>query len=308
MSGSEEQINHGHQLIGVLRSLIIAGMMACVIVSLVGLVQRIAPYWPGGYLAVLAFLVCLEGIASERLLKGRSLDSTSRLQLRAAEGVIIMIALRLVLSLLLGWDNLVRDAYRWLANPGAIFDLAYLITSVVLVAVWYTSVSLANDLLTLETCPADVPAPPITSDEYWLWITRPRDKPDTRAAMRHLNSTFLGGGILLLLFAGLSRLDVELVTRLAHPSTPGIIINACRYWRPGSSRRKPGGGKIQTPALTLPQVRVLIAGLLNRLLKVHQAERIRRTVNRRLKRNEEARLYHWRRRKRLPPRRFDQRT
>ena len=58
----------------------------------------------------------------------------------------------------------------------------------------------------------------------------------------------------------------------------------------------------------MPQVRVLIAGLLNRVLKVHQAERIRRTVNRRLKRNEEARLYHWRRRKRLPPRRFDQRA
>jgi hypothetical protein len=31
----------------------------------------------------------------------------------------------------------------------------------------------------------------------------------------------------------------------------------------------------------------------------------RRTVNRRLRRNEEARLYHWRRRNRLPPRRLD---
>jgi hypothetical protein len=32
-----------------------------------------------------------------------------------------------------------------------------------------------------------------------------------------------------------------------------------------------------------------------------------RTASRRLKRNEEARLYHWRQRNRLPPRRFDQR-
>jgi hypothetical protein len=31
-------------------------------------------------------------------------------------------------------------------------------------------------------------------------------------------------------------------------------------------------------------------------------------VNRRLRRNEEARFYHWQRRKRLPPRRFDQRA
>ena len=53
---------------------------------------------------------------------------------------------------------------------------------------------------------------------------------------------------------------------------------------------------------------MMIAGLLNRMLKVHGPERIRRTMNRRLARNEEARLYHWRQRKRLPPRRFDQRT
>jgi len=65
---------------------------------------------------------------------------------------------------------------------------------------------------------------------------------------------------------------------------------------------------MRTPALTVPQARVLIAGLLNRSLQCHQAARIRRNMNRRLQRNEEARLYRWRQRKRLPPRRFDQRT
>jgi hypothetical protein len=53
---------------------------------------------------------------------------------------------------------------------------------------------------------------------------------------------------------------------------------------------------------------VLIAGLLHRLLDWDQPERISRKVNRRLRRNEEARFYHWQRRKRLPPRRFDQRA
>jgi hypothetical protein len=55
-------------------------------------------------------------------------------------------------------------------------------------------------------------------------------------------------------------------------------------------------------------VRVLIAGLINRLLNSQRAAHIRRTVQRRLRRNEEARLYHWRQRNRLPPRRFNQRT
>jgi hypothetical protein len=56
------------------------------------------------------------------------------------------------------------------------------------------------------------------------------------------------------------------------------------------------------------QARVLIAGLLNRLLNSQRATHIRRTMQRRLRRNEEARLYHWRQRNRLPPRRFNQRT
>jgi hypothetical protein len=48
--------------------------------------------------------------------------------------------------------------------------------------------------------------------------------------------------------------------------------------------------------------------LLSRALGCHRPERVRRAINRRLRRNEEARLYHWRRRNRLPPRRLDQRT
>ena len=65
---------------------------------------------------------------------------------------------------------------------------------------------------------------------------------------------------------------------------------------------------MRTPALTVPQLRVLLAGVLNRMLGCQRPTHIRRTTNRRLRRNEEARLYHWRQRKRLPPRRFDQRT
>ena len=88
----------------------------------------------------------------------------------------------------------------------------------------------------------------------------------------------------------------------------GITTRHCRCWRPGSSPRKPGGEKIRTPALTVPQVRVLIAGMLNRALGCQRLTHIRRTMQRRLDRNEGARLYHWMQRKRLPPRRFNQRT
>jgi SRSO17 transposase len=67
-------------------------------------------------------------------------------------------------------------------------------------------------------------------------------------------------------------------------------------------------GQTQVPALTVPQTRVLIAGILDRALGTYRAGHKRRTVQRRLRRNEEARLYHWRSLNRLPPRRLELRT
>jgi hypothetical protein len=53
-------------------------------------------------------------------------------------------------------------------------------------------------------------------------------------------------------------------------------------------------GKKRAPALTVPQVRVLIAAVLDQALGCQRPERLRRTRTRRLERNEEARCYHWR--------------
>ena len=62
-----------------------------------------------------------------------------------------------------------------------------------------------------------------------------------------------------------------------------------------------------TPALTVPQLAVVIAVLLRRRWGGDHPEHLCRTVTRRLVRNELARFYHWRRRKRLAPNRVDQR-
>ena len=52
----------------------------------------------------------------------------------------------------------------------------------------------------------------------------------------------------------------------------GIIIKRFRCWRPGSSRRKPGRGKKSTPAITVPQVRAMLASSLHRKLNCDHPE------------------------------------
>jgi len=66
-------------------------------------------------------------------------------------------------------------------------------------------------------------------------------------------------------------------------------------------------GKVWTPAVTVRQVRKLMAGVLQRRLGSYREEVIRRTATRRLRRSEEARFYHWKAHNRLAPLRLGQR-
>jgi hypothetical protein len=61
-----------------------------------------------------------------------------------------------------------------------------------------------------------------------------------------------------------------------------------------------------TPALTVPQVQELIAGVLQRQLGTSRSEYMSRTASRRLRRIGEARFYRWKALKRLPPLRVKQ--
>jgi hypothetical protein len=230
MSGVELEAGHESRLVRVYRTVLISGMMGCIVLSLVGLVQRVVPYWPGQYLALFAFLVCVEGIVSSRLLEEHVAEHSSRLQIRVAEWVIIASLLRLLVSLLGGWVALLSDVIRWLGNPFAMFDDVYMITSIVLFLVWQTGIYMAKDLRVLGAEPVHEQSPPITSDEYWIWVSRPRGSVDSEAALRHLSSTFVWGGVLLLVFAGLSRVDIELMVGMRHPPTPGIVLNVLLYF------------------------------------------------------------------------------
>jgi len=230
MSGSDLRAERSTGAASYVRSLLIGGMMTCIVISLASLLRRVVPHWAGWHLGLLAFVVCVEGIAAERFTGGLSIAGRSRAELRVVECVIIMILLRVVLSLLGGWAQLTHDASRWVIDPHLVFDVEYLISGIVLLFVRFTGIGLAEDLQALEASPARDPAPRTTSNEFWFWITRPRGTADSIGALDRLSRTFRWGGVLLLLFAGLARLDVDLLFRMEHPSTPGVIVNALAYF------------------------------------------------------------------------------
>jgi hypothetical protein len=100
--------------------------------------------------------------------------------------------------------------------------------------------------------------------------------------------------------AGLGHYQVRTWTGWHHHQALALVA---AWFLTQETRR----GKKHTPALTVPQVRWALAGLLRRVLGCDRGEVLRRTMRRRLRRNEEARFYHYKSRRRLAPQRLNQR-
>jgi hypothetical protein len=83
----------------------------------------------------------------------------------------------------------------------------------------------------------------------------------------------------------------------------GIITSRCRCWRCGSLSWSGDGRGGKTPAVTVGQMRAIFTELLRK--HPPTAREIAEAVSRVLRRNEEARIYHWySKTKEFPPRRI----
>ena len=94
--------------------------------------------------------------------------------------------------------------------------------------------------------------------------------------------------------AGLAEYQVRTWEGWHHHQTLSLLAT---WFLTQETRR----GKKWTPAITVPQIRFAIGLLLHRKLGCDKPARIRRTMTRRLQRNEQARQYHWRSHNRLAP-------
>ncbi len=208
------------------RILAVATMMACIASAVAEAVRRVATGFDPALLVGLAFLVCLEGIATDRLARQLP-DASQRLRLRLVEWVVILLLLRLALPLAQGPAMLAASVARWIAVPQSLIDGGLLAGAILLFGVWILALKMSQALEALGP-EADAP-PPKDSAAYYAWLTRPR--ADTHGeGWAGLIQLFLTGGVVLLLGGALARVDVGAALSLRHPAIAGIVGNALLYF------------------------------------------------------------------------------
>ncbi len=213
------------------RPLVIAGMMTCVVISIVEVVELIVPAWDERYLVLLAFGITLEGIYSERLIKRRRIRGLDRLKFRLIEVVVILLALKFVGYLPLGLNRLLADMALWPWDISTFFSGDYLLEALLLLAVWQMALFIVQDLYIIET--GAEPATPKSGGDpisRYLRLTRSRPFIDRHAALGRIVESFFWGGAVLLACSGLARLGLAQVFDFHRPPLVGIMVNALIYF------------------------------------------------------------------------------
>ena len=211
------------------RILLVAGMMACLASAAGELARRVVPTFDPVPLVALAFLVCLEGVASDRLLRQLP-EASMRLRLRLVEWVVILLLARLVLLPAQGWEAAYAALAQWVVRPQSLVDAGFVAASLLLFVVWESGILMARALEALGP-EADEP-PPKDSAAYYAWLTRPR-AASSGQGWENLSHLYLGGGAALLVCSGLARLDISAALSLRHPVIAGIVLNALLYFALG---------------------------------------------------------------------------
>lgn len=194
----------------VFRPLAVGGMVGCIALSLVHLIQLLFPTWRGTFIVVGCIVAAVEANYSYRLIQSRRLRGSSVLQFRAVEIVLFLILLRVGAYVGDPWRDVVRELRTWPQDPLRILDLEVLYAFVLVLFSWAASTKTTYDL-------ERIGEPPI-QDKFYV---RP---------VEALVGRFFWGGVLLLSTVGLTRIGISSLLDLSRPSVPGLIANVLVYF------------------------------------------------------------------------------
>lgn len=200
-----------------------AAMIACLMVVVVRFAQALAPDWQGEYLLPLTFFMAVEAMLSQRLMREHDFLSREWILYRAAEWVVILVGVKLLLYALRGFGQLFRDLPGWKTDfINSFFTGEYLFVVGTLIVTAGIASIFGELLARLE------------GDEKLLRLERESGIVGERpAARRSLANLILVLGAVMIFLSGILRLDWEALWGEAPPRWSGAAFTVVVYFTLG---------------------------------------------------------------------------
>jgi len=192
-----------------LQPLIVGIMVGCIAIAITQLLHQIAPDWNSTYFLITPILAAFAGHTTYHIARKRYRSGSDRLRLQIIELAFIFVLLKTATyldnTLVEIWENI----RQWPQDIFYLFDLETLTAFAIACAAWFSAAHTARDL--------EAVADPL--------IYKGEAGP-----MERLSQRFLAGGMALLFFSGLARIEISTLLDPDRPATRGLALNVLIYF------------------------------------------------------------------------------
>ncbi|GAB4498355.1 MAG: hypothetical protein OHK0052_11550 [Anaerolineales bacterium] len=198
--------------------LLVAGLMATLSVGFIQFAHRFYPNWNLTFLPPVCFLISLQAAYSRAYLHHNLIDWNTRegFTYRAAEVIVWLAVLRLLVYAARGFNSLSADILRWRADWLTFFDDGeYLLVIIAVAFCWVAAHLFAADIHALHSRAAEI-----------LWDDLSKMEGSRTEARRALLNRIFGLGSLLALLAAFTRIELRALfgeTGPASVSTANLV-------------------------------------------------------------------------------------
>jgi hypothetical protein len=195
-----ESLRANERLARLAGTVMVAAMMACVMVTIVQLLEVIFPGWNGNMLIVVAFFLALEAMNLQRSRRERSFPDLDWFVFYITEWVVILLILKIVMLAGQGSAAILDELSGYRVHFWeSFFNTGYLISALAIVVIWFLAIAFADAMTDLS------------GDENWLKIEEDSGVYIERYGVRkRLANLIIIVGAVMILSTVLLRLNLNL--------------------------------------------------------------------------------------------------
>ena len=197
---------------GLFQPLVVGVMVACISWSVFRFIRTMAPDWDAMLFLVGPVITALVGFTTYRSVQNRFISGSDRMRFMAFEWLVMFIVVKFAGHFDDTVPEFLATAQAWFEEPALFFDFQTIVAFIFVFLGWGAAHLTARDLQE---------------------IREPTAYDGESGPARRLVLRFFMGGVILLVFTALNRVEFIALLETGTPRVPGLILNVLVYFVSG---------------------------------------------------------------------------